>query len=130
MWRNYIKVAVRNLVRDKGYSVINIVGLSVGVACCLLLALYIYDETNYDKHHKDVDGLYRVTSRISKVGAGQLMRTTSPPIVWGIKDEIPEIEQVTRFVSPPNASHNLIRHEDRKSTRLNSSHVKISYAVF
>lgn len=114
MWRNYIKVAVRNLVRDKGYSVINIAGLSVGVACCLLLALYIYDETTYDKHHRDADGLYRVTSTISKLTEGQVMRTTSPPIVWGIKDEIPEIELVTRFVSPPNTSQNLIRYEDNQ----------------
>lgn len=115
MWRNYIKVAFRNLVRDKGYSIINIAGLSVGVACCLLLALYVYDETTYDKHHNSADNLYRVTSRISKANdEGQIMRTTSPPIVWGIKDEIPEIELVTRFVSPPTASKNLIRYEDNQ----------------
>jgi putative ABC transport system permease protein len=87
--------------------------MSVGVACCLLLALYIQDEASYDKHHRDVDNLYRVTSMMGENGEHK-MRTTSPPIVWGIKDELPEIEQVTRLVNPPGASQNLIQYEDKR----------------
>jgi len=97
--------------RDKAYSLINIIGLSVGVACCLLLALYIRNEMNYDKHHAQVNNLYRVTTTLNRNLDMHEMPRTSPPIVWGIKDEIPEIEEVTRFVNPPGVALNLIRYE-------------------
>lgn len=113
MIRNYLTIAFRSMMRNKAYSFINILGLSVGVACCLLLALYIQDEASYDKHHHDVDNLYRVTSIMGDNGE-HLMRTTSPPIVWGIKDELPEIDDVTRLVNPPGASQNLIQYEDKR----------------
>ncbi len=113
MIRNYIVLALRNMMRDKVYSVINILGLSFGVACCLLLALYIQDEASYDKHHRGIDDLYMVTSLMGE-NADKTMYTTSPPIVWGIKDELPEIENVTRLVNPPGVSQNLIRYEDKQ----------------
>ena len=102
------------MVRDKAYSLINIVGLSVGVTCCLLLALYIQDEMSFDKHHKDVENIYRVSSIMGEKFDNSVMRTTSAPIVWGIKDEIPEIDVVTRLVNPPGVSKNLIRYEDNQ----------------
>ena len=67
MIRNYFIIAVRSLMRNKTYSVINIAGLSVGLACCLLLSLYILDEAAYDRHHRDLDNLYQVTSIIGDV---------------------------------------------------------------
>lgn len=111
MLKNYIKIAFRYMSRDKAYSSINIAGLSVGIMCCLLLALYIQDEMSFDKHHQDVENLYRVTSIMGEKSDNRVMRTTSAPIVWGIKDEIPEIEIVTRLVNPPGVSQNLIRYE-------------------
>lgn len=114
MLRNYIKIAFRNISRDKAYSFINIFGLSVGVTCCLLLALYIQHEMTFDKHHKDVENIYRVTSIMGERFDNRVMRTTSAPIVWGIKDEIPEIDVVTRLVNPPGVSKNLIRYEDNQ----------------
>lgn len=113
MIRNYITIALRSMLRNKTYSFINIAGLSVGIACCLLLALYIQDEAAYDKHHQDVDQLYRVTSIMGESGE-HVMRTTSAPIVWGIKDELPEIETVARLVNPPGVSQNLIKYEDKQ----------------
>lgn len=113
MIRNYLTIALRSMLRNKAYSFINIFGLSVGIACCLMLALYIQDEASYDKHHRDVDNIYRVTSVMGENGE-HVMRTTSPPIVWGIKDELPEIEAVTRLVNPPGASQNLIEYDDKK----------------
>jgi putative ABC transport system permease protein len=114
MLRNYIKIAFRNIARDKAYSFINIFGLSVGVTCCLLLALYIQHEMTFDKHHQDVENIYRVTSIMGERFDNRVMRTTSAPIVWGIKDEIPEIDIVTRLVNPPGVSKNLIRYEDNQ----------------
>ena len=104
MLRNYIKIAFRCMARDKVYSFINIAGLSVGVTCCLLLALYIQDEMSFDKHHRDVENIYRVTSIMGEKSDNRVMRSTSAPIVWGIKDEIPEIDVVTRLVNPPGVS--------------------------
>ncbi|MBT3606559.1 MAG: ABC transporter permease, partial [Candidatus Latescibacteria bacterium] len=59
MFKNYITVAIRNLARHKVYSFINILGLAVGMACCVLIGLYIYNELNYD-NFKKVDRIYQV----------------------------------------------------------------------
>jgi len=114
MIRNYIVIALRTMMRHKTYSVINTFGLSVGVACCLLLALYVRDEVSYDRHHRDIDQLYQVTSIMGEISDNKIMRTTSAPIVWGIKDELPEIETVTRLVNPPGVAQNLIRYGDKQ----------------
>ena len=62
MFRNYLKIAVRNLVRSKTYSIINIMGLSLGFGLCTVLLLYIHYELNYDRYHKNADQIYRVTT--------------------------------------------------------------------
>jgi len=62
MFQNYIKIALRNLARNKVYSGINIFGLALGVACCLLLSLYIQDEMSYDKHHERSEDIYRMVT--------------------------------------------------------------------
>jgi putative ABC transport system permease protein len=113
MIRNFIKVAIRNMMRSKVFSFINIAGLSVGVACCMILVLYMQDELSYDKHHKDGERIYRITSAFSFEDFKPVPRV-SAPIAWGIKDEIPEFETVTRIVNPPGVSHNLIRYEDNQ----------------
>jgi len=110
MLRNFITIAFRGMARNKTYTFINIAGLSVGVACCLMLALYIQDELTYDKHHTDGENIYRVTTHMKRDTDMGAMATTSPPIVWGIKDEVPEIETVTRFFNPPGVALNLITH--------------------
>lgn len=103
------------MMRNKAFSFINIAGLSVGIACCLMLSLYIQDEMSYDQHHKHKENIYRVTSRLSQNGEQKdVMATTSAPIVWGIKDEVPEFETVTRLVNPPGVALNLVRYEDKK----------------
>jgi putative ABC transport system permease protein len=114
MIRNYITIAFRSMMRNKAYSLINILGLSVGVACCLLLALYIQDEMSYDRHHHNANDLYQVTSIMGDPSENKVMPTSSAPIVWGIKDELPEIETVTRLVNPPGVSQNLIEYEGKQ----------------
>jgi putative ABC transport system permease protein len=59
---NYIKIAIRNLSRNKVYSIINISGLSIGLACCMLILLYNKDEVSYDRFHKNAENIYRITS--------------------------------------------------------------------
>jgi putative ABC transport system permease protein len=63
MSKNYIKIAIRNLLKYKGTSFINIFGLSVGITCCILISLFVLDELSYDRYHEKSDQIYRVTLR-------------------------------------------------------------------
>ena len=65
MFKNYLKIAVRNLLKYKTYSIINVSGLAIGIACCLLILLYIQDELSYDRFHDNADQIYRVASEES-----------------------------------------------------------------
>jgi putative ABC transport system permease protein len=109
MFRSYVIIAWRNIIRSKAYSIINVSGLSLGVACCLLLVLYIQDEMVYDQHHARLDDLYRVTTTFEGA-VNKTSGTTSPPIAKALRSEIPEVEFSARIVTPPGASQNLIRH--------------------
>lgn len=112
MFRNYFKVALRNIIRSKVYSGINVVGLSIGVACCLLLALYIQDELSYDKHHERLEDLYRLTTHFHS-GRELSYPNVSPPITMTIKDEVPEVEAAARILAIPGVSQSLIKYEDK-----------------
>jgi len=113
MFRNYLKIALRNLTRTKVYSLINISGLSLGVACCLLLALYVRDELGYDRHHERLNDLYRIDTQFESdiVGFSKLA-SVSPPIAMTLKDELAEIEVAARLV--PSFSESLIQYEGNK----------------
>jgi len=100
MIRSYIILAWRNILRSKAYSFINIAGLSLGVTCCLLLALYIQDEMSYDKHHDRVNDLYILTTHFDNdFGFGfNDIATVGPPITQTFRQEIPDIESAARIV--------------------------------
>ena len=99
MLRNYLKIAWRNLLRNKVFSAINIVGLSVGMACCILLLLYIRSELAYDTHHQRANNLYLVNTKgISSSGDGEEWPMLSAPYAGALQAEFPEIEQVTRLL--------------------------------
>lgn len=112
MLRNYLKIALRNLLRNKAYSVINIFGLALGVACCLMLTLYMLDEISYDKHHQRADDLYRINSKFQSDKGLDKLRTASPPIAMTMKAEIPEVEFAVRVLNPPGVAQSLIRYKD------------------
>ena len=114
MLKNYFKIAFRNLIRTKVYSFINIFGLSLGVACCLLLSLYVHDEFSYDRHHQRLNDLYRIDTQFEGdlVGFDKL-GSVSPPITMTLKDELPEIEAAARVVAS-FSGENLIQYEDNK----------------
>ncbi|MFC1492697.1 ABC transporter permease, partial [candidate division KSB1 bacterium] len=61
MFKNYLKIAFRNLIKQKGFSFINIAGLAVGMACCIFILLWVQDELSYDRFHENADVLFRVT---------------------------------------------------------------------
>ncbi len=113
MLRNYIKIATRNLLKHKAFSIINISGLTVGITCCVLLALYINDEMSYEKHFSDFDRTYRITSFFNSNDGEHYNPRTSPPIAMRVLAEIPEVENATRVVSPPEVEQHLIQYKDK-----------------
>ena len=62
MYRNYLKIARRNLIKNKGYTLINVLGLMIGFACCLLVGLYIQDELSFDRYHENHQRIYRLAN--------------------------------------------------------------------
>jgi len=110
MLQNYLKIALRNLLRNRVYSAINIFGLALGVACCLLLTLYIQDEVSYDKHHQRSEDVYRIVTHFQSDLGFDKLGSASPPIAMTLKDEIPEVESATRVVS--SFAKSLIRYRE------------------
>jgi putative ABC transport system permease protein len=108
MVRNFIKIALRNITKQKLFSLINILGLSIGITASLFVALYVIDELSYDQFHTDIDAMYRIDleGRIS----GQDVVTTSscPPLGAAMANEIPEIRAYLRMQPLSNI---LVRYE-------------------
>ena len=103
MFRNYFTVALRHLNRQKGYSLINVTSLALGIACCLLIVLFIRDELSYDRFHDKADRIYRVTAEHRQ--GNQVSRNADVliPIAKFIRADFPEVEDMVRFVPPGNA---------------------------
>ncbi len=94
---NYYKIGIRNIIRQKGYSFINISGLAIGMACCILIMLWVIDELSFDKFHENSANLFRVEADIN-IGSATLRSLSSPvPLAEAVKNEIPEISNATRF---------------------------------
>jgi len=97
MFRNYLKIALRNIRKHKGYSFINIAGLAIGIAACLLLFLWVRDELSYDRYHDKADRIYRVISQYEAEGKTRRFGWTSAPVGPALVNEFPEIEKAVRF---------------------------------
>lgn len=97
MLQNYIKITFRNLWRNKGYSFINIFGLAVGLASCIIILMYVKHELSYDQHHEHADRIYRVTSHIDF--AGNYLELASGPAPMGptLIQDYPEVESMVRL---------------------------------
>lgn len=93
---NYLKTAIRSLLRNKTFSLINILGLSIGMAACLLIMLWIQNELNFDKFHENRDKIYRVMSYGQRYFENGSEATPAPLGLQGAR-QIPEIENVTLF---------------------------------
>lgn len=90
MFKNYLKITLRNLYKHKVYSLINIVGLAIGMACCILISLYVQYELSYDKHHENSGQIYRLAHPFSAA-------ITSAPLPEALQKEIPEIQNFVRI---------------------------------
>jgi len=98
MWKNYLKVAIRSMRRQKFYAFINIFGLTVGMATAMLILLYISDEVSYDKFHKDADRTYRLGIHGRLAEQDFNMASSATPMAAALVEEIPEIEAAVRIM--------------------------------
>jgi putative ABC transport system permease protein len=98
MIKNLLLVAMRNFKRDKWYSLLNILGLTIGITFSLFLIFYIKDELSYDRYHKNADRIYRITS-FDKEPDKDIMKWTVTPATLGpaLKKDYPEVEEAVRF---------------------------------
>ena len=99
MLKNYLKIAIRNLSRQKVFSAINIIGLAIGLACGIMLSLWIFDEISFDKFHENGNNIYRVLENQSYSSQNMQVAVTPAPMAEAMKDDFPEIVSITRYNS-------------------------------
>lgn len=97
MLRNYLKIAWRNLSRHKFYSFLNVFGLSLGLASCLLISLYVIDEIGYDESFSNSDRIFRVNADIRFGGADMKLAVSPDPLAFTLRKDYPQIQQVARL---------------------------------
>ena len=96
MFRNYLKITLRQLWRNRLYSLLNISGLALGVACCLLIGLYVYDEISYDRFNVNFDHIYRVTEKQKQPDGLFDVAVTPGPLAPALAKDFPEVARTTR----------------------------------
>jgi putative ABC transport system permease protein len=100
MLLNFLKIAWRNLMKNKIFSFINIFGLAAGLTCCMLISLYLFHETNYDSYQKDVSRLYQVETAFAfEHRKEEVMPATPWPMATAMKRDFPEIEESSRLMA-------------------------------
>ena len=109
MFRNYLKTAFRNLGKNKLYSGINIIGLTVGLAACLLIGVFISHELSYDKFNTNADRIVRVTMEYKNAGTVNTDATTGTKVGPQFKRTFPSVEEYTRtFIN-----HGIIKYGEK-----------------
>ena len=118
MLYSYFKIAYRSILRNREYSFINILGLSLGIACSLLMFNYVRFESSFDDFHPDVDRTYRVDNDLDEGFSG----STAPPLAYTLKTNYPEVEDVMRINTPGDF---IVRFSDEASNTIafNENHI-------
>ena len=97
MFRNYIITALRNLFKNKIFSLINVLGLSVGLASFVLISLYVYHELSMDRYHAKADRIYRIVENLRTENELLFQSVSSPPMGPSLAKDFPEVESYVRF---------------------------------
>ncbi|RYE19792.1 MAG: ABC transporter permease, partial [Sphingobacteriaceae bacterium] len=97
MLQNNLKIAWRNLLKGKVFNLINIIGLSVAVACCILLFLTVNYESSYDKFHKNLPDIYQVYLTENRVKGIERSTPMPSPLTPAMKAEYPDVQYISRF---------------------------------
>src|SRR4029079_12282132 len=99
MFKNYFKTAWRNIKKNKLFSFINILGLSLGIATCFIIMLYVQDELSYDRFNKNANNIVRVVFKADINGGKINESVTMPPVAQTMKKDFPEVQDATRILS-------------------------------
>ena len=110
MYKGSFKIILRNLWINRSFSFINISGLAAGIATSVLIILYVFGETQYDKHHTDGARTYRIASEVK----AEKWVAVPAPMAEALKKDFPEVEQVTRLLRFPGAEKILLKDEQLK----------------
>lgn len=100
MLYSFLKFSIRNILRERYFSLINVAGLALGISVCLLIWSYVRFEMSYDNFHKDMDRLYRINQTLIWAPDGGMMGSTGPQLAVVVGQEFPEIEEVMRVNTP------------------------------
>lgn len=103
MFTNNFKIALRNLLKYKGFSAINIIGLAMGIGCFILITMYVLDELSYDRYNEKADRIFRVNSSIRFGGTDLNMAVCSDPMGATLKKDYPQVEEFTRLYTSEGA---------------------------
>jgi putative ABC transport system permease protein len=112
MLKNYLTIALRNISRHKGYTFLNVAGLAVGIASCILIFFFIRNELSYDTYHQDADRLYRVAIDIQSKADNRVFAQTSAPLIGALKKDFPQVEQAVQLWRWNSL---LVKYEEEKS---------------
>src|SRR6266540_4764653 len=116
MFFNYLKVSWRNMMKSKIFSFINIIGLSAGLTCCMLITLYILNETSYDSYQKKADNIYQLGTEF--IGLGNFKKMPNTPAAMGemMQQVFPEIQQTTRLAPLFSEDKTLLQYTEKNNT--------------
>jgi putative ABC transport system permease protein len=109
MLKNYLKIALRNFIKRKSYSLITVTGLAIGLTACLLIFLYIKQELSYDRFHDNADRIYRLAVETKRPESVELTANTPFPVAPAFEQDYPEIESAARLYSWSSV---LVQHQD------------------
>ncbi|WP_138431258.1 ABC transporter permease [Fodinibius saliphilus] len=124
MIKNYLKVAFRNLKKKSSFAVINILGLAIGITCCLLIATFVLNELSYDQFHEKADRIYRVTQKTVTSSKEEVGASTPFPVGPTLKNDYPEqIEKTVRFFDMQEEVRTIINLENKESFRVDDFYV-------
>ena len=113
MLRNYWKTAVGVLLRNKSFSAINILGLTLGSVCCLYIVLYVTDQFRYDRQHRRYADIYRIGNEVKWQGSESRAATVVAPVAPLMKHDFPEVEQFTRVFPFLGVDNHLLHYKDK-----------------
>lgn len=124
---NYLKIAFRNLSKNKMLSVIHILGLAIGTAACLLIFQYVHFERSYDRFHEQAENIYRVPIRYSEgFGAFPKLASNHPGLGPAMKEDFPEVADYTRILHPSNiGAKSALEYQNEAGQRISASEEKI-----
>lgn len=115
MFENYLKIAWRNLKKNTVFSLINVIGLTAGLACCMMITLYIIHETSYDGYHANAGSIYQLETIFIKQGQRETSPNTPAPMAMAMQRDFPEVANATRLMRLFAEDKTLLQYTDRKS---------------